>query len=229
MENEMNTKTIISTVVAITAVLFVVPAKADLVAVDNNRLLVAFMNDPTSNISCDVSPLIRNGLWLNSGVNRTGTDYYVNKSSNFVSTNFDNTAQSLITWLTSEGAMSSTWAICMDDDYQSCWKLEQSDFSCDSEYYCTINDLGSFLNGSAKNNISSVVMLSCPAAEPRTLCLEDGSCTEYIQVRECVEDRTRPANCVTMATYPPDSPVLNVDGCTVEPGVNCYRWHAVDE
>ncbi len=66
-------------------------------------------------------------------------------------------------------------------------------------------------------------------AEPITLCLEDGSCSEYIHVTDCVEDRFRPANCVTMAIYPPGSPVIVVDGCDIEPGVNCYRWHAVDE
>ncbi|MCP4270787.1 MAG: hypothetical protein GY781_02300 [Gammaproteobacteria bacterium] len=222
----MNTKAIIATVVAITAVLFVVPANADLVAVDNNRLFVAFTNDPTSNINCDVSPFSGNGLWLNSGVNRTGTDHYVNKSSNLVSTNFDNKAQSLITWVTTKGIMSSTWAICMDDDYQECWKLEQSDFSCDSEY-CTINDLGSFLNGSAKNNISSVVMLSCPGAEPRKMCTKDGQCSEYIPVAECQAERTFPEKCLTLATGS-DVPAISSQGCTERGELDCFEWISED-
>ncbi len=228
MENDMNTKAIIATVVAITAVLFVVPAKADLVAVDNNRLFVAFTNDPTSNINCD--EFSSNGLWLYSGVNGTGTEHYVNKSSTLVSTNFDdyfdNKAQSLITLVTSKGVMSSTWAICMDDDYQECWKLEQSDFSCDSEY-CTINDLGSFLNGRAKNNISSVVMLSCPAAEPRTLCTEDGQCSKYIQVAECQAERTFPEKCLTLATSS-DVPTIGLQGCESRTEQDCFEWISED-
>ncbi len=210
--------------VAITAVLFVVPVNADLAAVDNNRLFVAFTNDPTSNINCD--EFSRNGLWLYSGINGTGTEHYVNKSSNLVSTNFDNKAQSLIIWLTSKGVMDSTWAICMDDDYQSCWKLEQSDFSCDSER-CTINDLGSFLNGRAKNNISSVVMLSCPAAGPRTLCTEDGQCSYYIQVTECQADHTFPANCMTLPIGS-DVPTISPQGCSYRVDLDCFQWTSED-
>ncbi len=213
----MKTKTIIATVVAITAVLFVTPANADLVAGGgNNRLFVAYMNDPTSNINCD------DGLQLYSGANLSGTPYYVEKSSNLVSTNFDNKAQSLRIDLTAKGVLSSTWAICMDDDYQSCWKLEQSDFSCDADY-CTISDLGSFLNGSAKNNISSVVMLSCPAAEPRTLCTEDGQCSKYIQVTECQAEHTFPAKCMTLPIGS-DVPTISSQGCADRGDLDCFQW-----
>ncbi|MCP4271090.1 MAG: hypothetical protein GY781_03880 [Gammaproteobacteria bacterium] len=222
----MNAKTIIATVIAITTILFIMPLNADLVAVDNSRLFVAYTNDPTSNISCDESQFSSNGLWLNSGVNGTGTEHYVKKSSSLVSTNFDNKAQSLKTWVTPKGVMSSTWAICMDDDYQSCWKLEQSDFSCDADT-CTISDLGSFLNGSATNNISSVVMLSCPAAveraEPRTLCSEDGQCFEYIQVTECVEDAFFPGKCATSPIGSDNISIIRPQGCSEMPDVNCFE------
>ncbi len=215
---------LVAAMVTITTTLFVMPVSADLVAVDNNRLFVAFTNDPTSNINCD--KFGTNGLYLFSGVNGTGTQHYVNKSSNLVSTNFDNKAQSLITLAPPKGVMSSTWAICMDDDYQSCWKLEQSDFSCDSEY-CTINDLGSFLNGRAKNNISSVVMLSCPAAEPRSLCTEDGQCSKYIQVAECQAERTFPEKCLTLATSS-DVPTIASQGCESRTELDCFEWISED-
>ncbi len=152
----MNAKTIIATVLAITAVLFVVPVNADLVAVDNNRLFVAFTGDPSAGTNCPTA-----GIQLFSGANFSGTQVTVSASGNLLSDNFDNKTQSLRIQQDTTGAMGSTWAICMDDDYQECWKLEQSDFSCDGDY-CSISDLGSFLNGSANNNISSVAMLSCP-------------------------------------------------------------------
>ncbi len=221
MENDMNAKTIIATVLAITAVLFVVPVNADLVAVDNNRLFVAFTGDPSAGTNCPTA-----GIQLFSGANFSGTQVTVSASGNLLSANFDNKAQSLRIQQDTTGAMGSTWAICMDDDYQSCWKLEQSDFSCDSEH-CIINDLGSFLNGRAKNNISSVVMLSCPAAEPRTLCTEDGQCSKYIQVAECQAERTFPEKCLTLATSS-DVPTIGLQGCESRTELDCFEWISED-
>ncbi len=217
----MNTKIIIATMAAITAVLFVMPANADLVAGGSSRLFVAYINDPTSDINCH-----NGGLELHSGANLSGTSSYVEKSSNLVSTNFDNKAQSLRINLTAKGAMSSTWAICMDDDYQSCWKLEQSDYSCDADY-CTINDLGSFLNGRAKNNISSVVMLSCPAAveraEPRILCTEDGQCSKYVQEIGCSEDPFFPEKCAISPIGSNSIAIIKPHGCAEKPDEDCFE------
>ncbi len=91
---------IIAAVVAITAVLFVVPASADLVAAGgDSRLFVAYMNDPASDIDCDYNnsgmhSLSSNGLELYSGADLSGKRFYVYSSRNPIS-GFDNKAQSL--------------------------------------------------------------------------------------------------------------------------------------
>ncbi len=67
-----------------------------------------------------------------------------------------------------------------------------------------------------------------PGAEVITICLKNGSCEKYIEVKICIEDRLRPENCVTWDIGHVNPPVM-ADECSKEPDVYCYRWHADDE